>query len=124
MFIRRRDEVNTVNWGNGASSRLVVEADGLGFAVAHTVVTAGTTSKLQYRRHLEACYCVSGSGVVVDSTGARHEIVPGTLYGLDQHDAHELRASEDADLHLVSVFNPPIKGDERHSLDATGYSQY
>lgn len=124
MLIRTRETVPAVHWGNGTSDRLLVEADGLGFAVAHTVVAAGTSSKLQYRRHLEACYCLSGSGAVVESDGTRHEIVPGTLYALDQHDAHDLQASPHEDLHLVSVFNPPIKGDEKHVLDPSGYSQY
>ncbi|KGJ81745.1 ectoine synthase [Cryobacterium roopkundense] len=124
MLIRKRDEVNTVDWGNGTSSRLVNESDGLGFAVAHTVVAAGTSSKLQYRRHLEACYCLSGSGSVIEADGTRHEIVPGTLYALNEHDPHELRASEREDMHLVSIFNPPINGTESHKLDASGYSQY
>lgn len=124
MLIRKREEVNTVNWGNGTSSRLVNEADGLGFAVAHTVVAAGTSSKLQYRRHIEACYCLSGSGAVVEADGTRHEIIPGTLYALDSHDPHELVAAQHEDMHLVSIFNPPIKGTEKHTLDASGYSQY
>ncbi|MBF4463176.1 MULTISPECIES: ectoine synthase [unclassified Rathayibacter] len=124
MLIRKRTDVPTVEWGNGTSDRLVNEADGLGFAVAHTVVAAGTRSRLQYRRHIEACYCLSGSGSVVEADGTVHEIVPGTLYALDLHDPHELRASEDEDLHLVSIFNPPITGTERHRLDPSGYSQY
>lgn len=124
MLIKKRDAVDTVEWGNGTSARLLVEADGLGFAVAHTVVRAGTRSRLQYRRHLEACYCLSGAGEIVESDGTVHEIRPGTLYALDRHDAHELRADEGEDLHLVSVFNPPIVGNERHRLDADGYSQY
>lgn len=96
----------------------------MGFAVAHTVVRAGSSSKLQYSRHLEACYCVRGSGEVVEPDGTRHAIRPGSLYALDAHDAHELRASEHEDLELVSIFNPPIRGDERHRLDAHGYSRY
>ncbi|MCI2237318.1 ectoine synthase [Paenibacillus sp. TRM 82003] len=124
MIIRQRDAVDSVDWGNGTSDRLLVERDGMGFAVAHTIVKAGTSSKLQYRRHLEACYCLSGSGAVVEADGTRHEIGPGTLYALDAHDPHVLEASAHEDMHLVSVFNPPINGDEKHRLDPTGYSQY
>ncbi|PPF66084.1 L-ectoine synthase [Rathayibacter tritici] len=124
MLIRKREEVKTVDWGNGTSSRLVNKADGLGFAVAHTVVAAGTSSKLQYRRHIEACYCLSGSGAVIEADGTRHDIVPGTLYALDLHDPHELQASDHEDMHLVSIFNPPILGTESHKLDPFGYSQY
>jgi len=124
MIIRSKEEVGFVHWGNGQSHRLLVEADGMGFALAHTVVAAGTESKLQYRRHLEACYCVAGKGEVSTADGRTHILEPGVLYALDQHDAHTLIAAPDEDLHLISVFNPPIRGDERHRLDPNGYSQY
>ena len=125
MIIRSKDEVHTVEWGNGQSHRLLVEADGMGFALAYTVVTAGTQSKLQYRSHLEACYCISGKGEVIQADGeTTHIIEPGVLYALDRHDAHTLVAAQAEDLHLISVFNPPIKGDERHTLDSLGFSQY
>nr|WP_042188723.1 ectoine synthase [Kibdelosporangium sp. MJ126-NF4]CEL18415.1 L-ectoine synthase [Kibdelosporangium sp. MJ126-NF4]CTQ97898.1 L-ectoine synthase (EC 4.2.1.-) [Kibdelosporangium sp. MJ126-NF4] len=124
MFIRTRETVKMVNWGNGDSYRLLVGADGMGFTVCHTVVRAGTSSKLQYRRHLEACYCISGKGEVVSSDGVTHAIEPGVLYALDRHDAHTLTAAPSEDLHLISVFNPPLTGDEKHSLCQDGYSCY
>ncbi|WP_367136339.1 ectoine synthase [Saccharothrix sp. HUAS TT1] len=124
MIIRSKEEVGFVHWGNGRSHRLLVEADGMGFALAHTVVAAGTQSKLQYRRHLEACYCVSGKGEVSTADGETHILEPGVMYALDQHDPHTLIAAPDEDLHLISVFNPPIRGDEKHRLDPNGYSQY
>ncbi|MGW4631023.1 ectoine synthase, partial [Streptomyces rubiginosohelvolus] len=34
---------------------------------------------------------------------------PGMIYALDQHDPHYLVASDDEDLHLISVFNPALK---------------
>jgi L-ectoine synthase len=125
LIIRSKNEVGFVDWGNGQSHRLLVEADGMGFALAHTVVAAGTQSKLQYRRHLEACYCISGKGEVTSADGlTNHAIEPGVLYALDAHDAHTLSAATGEDLHLISVFNPPIRGDEKHTLDASGFSQY
>lgn len=43
------------------------------------------------------------------------------VYVLDQHDRHFLRGGKEQDLILVSVFNPPLRGDERHNLnDGTG----
>lgn len=125
MLIRHREQVQSVDWGNGQSHRLLVEADRMGFAVAHTVVSAGSRSKLQYRRHLEACYCISGKGEILNADETvTHLLEPGVLYALDEHDPHVLVAGSGEDLHLVSVFNPPIRGDERHSLDPAGFSQY
>ena len=125
MLVRERDEISAVEWGNGLSYRLLVQADQMGFTVCHTVVRAGTKSQLEYRRHLEACYCISGSGQVTTADGATtHELRPGVLYALNDHDAHFLIASPDADLELISVFNPPLRGDERHDLDSDGFSQY
>ncbi|OII59569.1 L-ectoine synthase [Streptomyces sp. CC53] len=124
MFVRSLDDVAPVEWGNGLSTRLLTKSDGMGFALCDTIVRQGTTSALQYRNHLEACYCIGGSGEVVEKDGTRHKIVPGTIYVLDKHDPHYLVASDYEDLHLVSVFNPPIVGDEKHTLSQDGFSQY
>lgn len=50
MFIRKRNEVAGIQWGNGTSHRMLTEKDGMGFTVAHTVVNAGSESRLQYQR--------------------------------------------------------------------------
>ncbi|RAE40516.1 L-ectoine synthase, partial [Burkholderia multivorans] len=42
MFTRSKNDVSAVEWGNGPSLRLLVENDNMGFALAHTVVRAGT----------------------------------------------------------------------------------
>lgn len=125
MIHRNRKDVEGVNWGNGTSHRLLTKSDNMGFTVAHTVVKAGTESKLQYRRHLEACYCIAGSGRVVSADGSTTYVIrPGTIYALNEHDAHVLAASKDEDMELISVFNPPLTGDESHQLDPCGFSQY
>ncbi len=125
MFIRKRNEIEGIHWGNGTSHRMLTEKDGMGFTVAHTVVNAGSESRLQYRRHLEACYCISGRGNVISADGSEHHIIePGYIYVLDKHDPHILQADADQDLHLISVFNPPLTGEEQHQLSADGFSQY
>ena len=86
--------------------------------------SAGTESKLEYRNHLEACYCIAGSGEVEDTDGNVYPITPGTIYVLDKHDPHYLRGGKDEDLVLVSVFNPAITGDEVHELTGDGFSSY
>src|SRR4051794_23223372 len=117
MIVRTKGEVRAVNWGNGTSYRFLLEEDGMGFTMCHTVVAAGTKSMLRYRKHLEACYCIRGHGQVVCHDGAvAYELEPGVMYALDEHDAHYLIAGPHADLELVSIFNPPLRGDERHQL--------
>ena len=126
MIVRNLKQIENgphfVDWGNGTSHRLLTARDGMGFTVCHTVVRARTESKLQYRNHLEACYCIAGAGEVEDAQGNVHPIRPGDIYVLDKHDWHVLRGG-DTDLILVSVFNPPLAGTERHNLeDPTGSS--
>jgi L-ectoine synthase len=124
MIIRNIDAVKTVDWGNGLSRRFLLEADGLGYTVTDTLVRAGTKSRIEYRNHLEACYCIGGSGEVVDTEGRSYPIVAGTLYALDQHDAHYLVASSHEDLRLVCVFTPALRGDEAHRFDQDEFSEY
>ncbi|MFK0158569.1 ectoine synthase [Streptomyces sp. NPDC090499] len=124
MIVRSTSELAAVEWGNGTSHRLLTEADGMGFTVCETLVRKGTTSALQYRRHLEACYCTGGSGEVVTASGERYKIAEGTIYALDENDAHYLVASDYEDLRLISVFSPALRGDEKHTLSPDGFSQY
>ncbi len=128
MFVRSLEDVaatdHFVDWGNGTSHRLLTQNDGMGFTVCHTVVAKGSESLLEYKNHLEACYCIAGRGEVEDMAGRRYRIVPGVIYVLDQHDKHYLRADPDIDMILVSVFNPPLKGTERHSLEGGESSAY
>lgn len=128
MFVRSLKDVEAtecfVDWGNGTSHRLLTEADGMGFTVCHTVVRAGSQALLQYRHHLEACYCISGEGEVEDMEGNVFAIKAGDIYALNKHDRHYLRGGKNKDLVLVSVFNPPLKGTERHDLSNPSGSAY
>ena len=124
MIVRTLADVKTVDWGNGLSRRFLLESDRVGYTLTDTTVRAGTKSLLEYRNHLEACYCIEGSGEVVDMDGTSHLITPGTMYALDKHDAHWLVASPHEDLRLVCVFTPALTGDEVHDLDGTGSSNY
>ena len=95
------------------SRRLLLAADGMGYSLHDTVVAPGEELTLEYRHHLEACYCVEGEAEVTDlASGERHRITPGTLYALDRHDRHMLRT--DVGVRLVCVFNPPLTGTEPH----------
>ena len=81
------------------------------------MIEAGTETRMWYRNHLEAVYCIEGEGTVeLPDTGETHRIRAGTVYALDQHDRHVLRA--DSRMRMVCVFNPPCTGRETH--DKTG----
>lgn len=128
MFTRSREDVEKtshfVDWGNGTSHRLLTKADEMGFTICHTVVRKGSESLLEYRNHKEACYCISGKGEVEDMDGNIFPIEVGVVYVLPKHEKHYLRASDEGDMVLVSVFNPPLNGDEVHNLDGEGGSSY
>jgi len=99
------------------SRRLLLRRDELGFSLHDTTVAAGSELNLQYKHHLEACYCLEGEAELVNlANGERHRIGPGTMYALEQHDRHTLTGQQD--LHLVCVFNPALTGGEVH--DAGG----
>jgi L-ectoine synthase len=121
MIIRSLDEVlgteRDVAGDGWRSRRLMLRRDGLGFSLHDTTVAAGADMELQYRHHLEACYCLEGEAELTDlATGEMHAIGPGVAYALDQHDHHRLQVRRD--LRLVCVFNPALTGGETH--DATG----
>ena len=126
MIVRHLDElINTprdVCWGNGQSRRLLLAQEGMGFSLTDTLVAAGSESLLQYRNHLEACYCIEGRGEVEEMDGTKHIIAPGTVYALNQHEAHYLRAH--TNLRLICVFLPPLQGHEHHILNPGGSSSY
>ncbi|WP_293776071.1 ectoine synthase [uncultured Oxalicibacterium sp.] len=104
-------DVKAPTW---CSRRLLLADDNMGFSMHHTVIYAGTKTHIHYKNHLEGVYCVQGTGSVeLVKTGEVFKIEPGTLYALDKHDEHWLRA-DDTDLHLICTFNPPLVGDEVH----------
>ena len=99
------------------SLRMLTRADGMGFTITQTTIEPGMEIELHYRHHLEACLCLEGElEIEVLATGERHVVGPGTLYALDAHDHHVVRAK--APTRLVCVFTPALTGDETH--DASG----
>ena len=100
------------------SRRLLLKKDGMGFSFHETIIFAGTETHIWYKHHLEAVFCVEGEGEVQTlADGKIYSIVPGTMYALNNHDEHLLRASKD--LRLLCVFNPAIAGTEVHLEDGS-----
>lgn len=102
-----------------SSTRLIVKADNVGYSVHDTHVDEGAELHLHYTNHIETNYCISGSGEVVDvATGAIYPLGPGSVYALNDHDEHIVRAGKGG-LHLVCVFNPALVGNETHRADGS-----
>jgi L-ectoine synthase len=98
------------------SARFLTAADGMGFSYNDNRVTKGSDAMLWYKHHWEANYIVSGRGEVTDLTsGEKWTLEPGVLYVVGPNDRHRFRITEDD--HHVSVFCPPLRGDERHDPD-------
>jgi L-ectoine synthase len=98
------------------STRLLLAGDNMGFSFHITTIYAGTETRIWYRNHLEAVYCIAGKGhVETRDDGRRHPITAGTIYILDKHDRHILRAA--TEMQLACVFNPALKGNEIHDED-------
>ncbi len=101
------------------SKRMIIKRDGMGFSVHETRVAEGAELHLQYKNHVEANYCFAGEGEVTNvATGVTYPIVPGTIYALEDHDEHVVRAIK-GDLRLVCVFNPALTGFETHTSDGS-----
>lgn len=101
-----------------ASRRLLLKDDGMGFSYHDTIIFAGTETLIWYRNHLEAVYCVAGEGELeLIDTGEIIPIADGTMYALNGHEKHYLRAK--TDMRLICVFNPPLTGREDHAPDGS-----
>jgi L-ectoine synthase len=95
---------------------MLLKKDGMGFSFHDTTIYRNTETLIWYKNHLEAVYCVAGKGELeVIETGEIFPIEDGTMYALNNHEKHYLRAFED--MRLVCVFNPPLTGEEVHDAD-------
>ena len=101
-----------------SSVRMLLADDKMGFSFHITFLNTGSEHTFEYKNHFESVYCMSGKGSITDlATGETHEITPGVMYALDQHDRHVLRAEEE--LVMACVFNPPVTGNEVHREDGS-----
>lgn len=102
-----------VKFTGGNSLRGLIEKDNMGFSVNKTFIPKGEPNHWHYKNHLEACYCISGTGVLTNlETKEQIFIRPDIMYVLDKNDDHTFEAL--TDVILISIFNPPLKGNETH----------
>ncbi len=96
--------------------RTLLQEDGMGFTLSDVRIEAGNKSTFWYKHHREANYILEGKGRVTDlSTGEVWEMKPGTIYLVGPEDQYNISA--DTDLHMLSVFNPPLRGDEQYDTE-------
>lgn len=120
MIVRSLDEIRDterdVRGPVWASRRFLLEQDGVGFTVTETTTEAGAEQVLWYKYHVEANYVIEGEGEVENvATGKVFPLKPGTIYVLDKHEKHRLKAF--TKMRFVCVFTPALTGRETHDAD-------
>jgi L-ectoine synthase len=103
----------------GKSLRLILEKDKMGFSFHKTIIRPNETGHWHYKNHLEACFCIKGTGILTNlNTKESFLIEPDTIYLLDDNDNHTFKSLGE-EVVLLSVFNPPCKGNEIHKEDGS-----
>jgi L-ectoine synthase len=116
--ILESDRDRVVSDARWTSVRMLLANDGMGFSFHITILEAGSEHTFEYKNHFESVYCIQGKGSITDlATGETHDIKPGVMYALNNHDRHVLRAEEK--LVMACVFNPPVTGTEVHREDGS-----
>ncbi|QYX56168.1 ectoine synthase [Roseovarius sp. SCSIO 43702] len=101
------------------SRRMLLAQDGVGYSLHDTLVREGTEQRLHYKNHVESNYVFQGEGEVENlETGEVFPLGPGSLYVLDNHEPHLLRALK-GDMRIVCVFTPALTGREVHDADGS-----
>jgi len=100
------------------SMRLLHAEDAMGVTLADGVLEAGFEMELWQKNHLEACYFIEGEGTVEElDSGTVHNIRPGTLYAMNNHDRHRIKITKRA--RVICTFSPALTGDEVHDEDGS-----
>lgn len=112
------EQLSPVSVTGCQSLRFITASHNVGFSVNKTVIPKGDANRWHYKYHHEACYCISGYGILTNiETGETFDIKPDTCYLLDNNDDHTFQAIEDTV--LISIFNPPLVGNEKHDEDGS-----
>jgi L-ectoine synthase len=108
-----RRSTRNVKGKGWVSARLALKDDDMGFSFHVTTMFAGREISMHYKNHLEAVFILRGEGTIEDlATNEVHDLRPGTLYLLNDHDRHVVRPR--TDILAACVFNPPVSGREVH----------
>ena len=118
---RKEDVVGTKGEASGErwySLRLLHEEDGMGVTLTDSILEAGFKMNHWQKNHLEACYCIEGEGTVEEiDSGIIHQVGPGTLYAMNNHDRHRIKAK--TRMRILCTFHPALTGNEVHDSDGS-----
>jgi L-ectoine synthase len=122
MIVKTRaDVIGTKGEARGdkwRSLRFLHKEDAMGVTLVDGLLEPGFDMVLWQKNHLEACYCVEGEGTVEElESGRVHEIKAGTLYAMNNHDRHRIRAV--TQMRVICTFVPPLSGAEVHDADGS-----
>ena len=110
--------VISISHGKASAVRLLTKSDGLNFSISEARAKSAGQSDLWYKNHWEANYVRTGNATLENrTTGERWALKPGLLYCVGPTDQHRIIRTEDTDMRVISVFSPPIVGDETHDED-------
>ena len=120
MFIVREEDARKITLGDGRTkvTRYLTAANECGITVSMPRGSAGWSTILWYKNHVEANFVLDGEGSVEDlTTGEQWDLYPGTLYVVGPKDRHRL--STKTAMQIMSIFNPALEGDETHDADGS-----
>ena len=120
MFAMSEDDAHKliISGGSTPVSRYLLLKDECGFTVSVPRVRAGSESMLWYKNHVEANYILDGEITLEEvATGETWELAPGDIYIVGPNDRHRVKAK--TNIYVLSVFNPPLQGDETHNADGS-----
>ncbi|MAC59945.1 MAG: L-ectoine synthase [Novosphingobium sp.] len=118
MIVRKLKEIRqngdkNIKSDGWESARLLLKDDGMGFSFHVTTLYTGAELHMHYQNHLESVLILKGKGTIEDlGTGETHELKPGVMYALNDHDKHIVRVENE--ILCACVFNPPVTGREVH----------
>ena len=115
--LESQGRVISISHGRSTAVRLLTKSDGLNFSISEARAQKPGQSDLWYKNHWEANYVRAGNATLEDrTTGQRWALEPGVLYCVGPKDKHRI-IRDDARLRIISVFNPPLVGNETHDAD-------
>jgi L-ectoine synthase len=124
MFVKRSQDMREagkemiVAGGKARTIRMLTQGDDVGFGLSDVHFDVGAEAVLWYKHHWEANHILAGTAEVTDLASKKSwRLKPGMAYYVGPRDRHLVRAI--TDLHLLSIFSPPLKGDEQHDADGS-----